>query len=75
MGAEAPPPEMDPVDVAPPEDEGADPVGDMGGEEPEEMMQEDDATEGHRGGDLNDDLVNEVARRVAARLMGKRKTK
>lgn len=63
-----------PMDAAPPEDEGADPVGEpMGEEEPEEMMQEDDATEGHRGGDLNDDLVNEVARRVAARLMGKAK--
>ena len=71
-GMDAEPP---PMDAAPPEDEDADPVGEppMGEEEPVEMMQEDDATEDHRGGDLNDDLVNEVARRVAARLMGKTK--
>ena len=76
MGAE-PPMDMG----APPEDEGADPVGappegmapagDEGADE--DVMQEEEETEGHRAADLSDDLVNEVARRLAARLMGKTK--
>jgi hypothetical protein len=69
-----------PMDAAPPEDEGADPVGeppvaDMGdvGDEPAEDVMQEEETEGPQGGDLNDDLVNEVARRVAARLMARTK--